>query len=92
MEISYQLKFFIAGNTPKSKLALNNLTEFCEEHLKGRYVLEIIDLILRPDQAELHSIFAIPTLVKTDPEPMKRLIGLLSDKAKMLSVLNIATS
>lgn len=89
MEITYHLKLFIAGATPKSALALTNLNEFCELYLKGRYLLEIIDLVLHPGLAGQHGILAIPTLMKTDPEPMKRLIGILSDKAKILSALNI---
>jgi len=86
----YQLKLFIAGLTPKSKIALANLQVFCEAHLKDRYELEIIDLSVNPALAEAHGILAVPTLIKTDPEPLKKLIGDLRDQTRLLVALNIA--
>jgi circadian clock protein KaiB len=90
--MTFSFKLFIAGSNPKSSLALQNLNELCEQYLPGQYILEVIDLLLHPELAELHGILAIPTLVKTDPEPMKRLIGILSDKIKILSALNITAA
>jgi circadian clock protein KaiB len=92
MKITYHLKLFVAGATPKSALAITNVNEFCEQYLKGQYLLEIIDLIVNPELAGQHNILAVPTLLKTDPEPMRRLIGILADKAKFLSVLNITAA
>ena len=92
MQAMYHLQLFIAGRTPKSAVALANLNAFCEQYLKNNYFLEIIDLAIHPERAGLHGILAIPTLIKKDPEPLKKLIGNLSDQAKMLSILNIAAA
>ncbi|WP_051189464.1 circadian clock KaiB family protein [Daejeonella oryzae] len=89
MEDMWELKLYVAGNTPKSATALENLKKYCEEHLFGKYRIEIIDLLVNPQLAEGDQIFAIPTLVKKVPEPIRRIIGDLSDKEKVLVGLNI---
>jgi len=67
----WELRLYIAGQTTKSVAALNNLKRLCEEHLKGRFVIEVIDLLLHPQLAAGDQIFAIPTLVKKVPEPIR---------------------
>lgn len=88
-EIQYQLRLYIAGQTPKSVTALKNITKYCEEHLKGKYTIEIIDLLKTPQLAEGDQIFAIPTLVRKVPEPIRKIIGDLSNEEKVLVGLNI---
>jgi circadian clock protein KaiB len=88
-EIQYQLRLYIAGQTPKSITALKNITKYCEEHLKGKYKIEIIDLLKTPQLAEGDQIFAIPTLVRKVPEPIRKIIGDLSNEEKVLVGLNI---
>lgn len=89
MENKYELRLYIAGKTPKSVAALNNLKKYCEEHLAGQYVIEVIDLLVHPQLAEGDQIFAIPTLVRKVPEPVRKIIGDLSNKEKVLVGLNI---
>jgi circadian clock protein KaiB len=81
----------VAGNTPKSLTALNNLKKYCEEYLKGQYKIEVIDLLVKPQLAEGDQIFAVPTLVKKVPEPIRKIIGDLSNKEKVLVGLNIVS-
>jgi circadian clock protein KaiB len=88
-EIQYQLRLYIAGQTPKSVTALKNITKYCEQHLKGKYKIEIIDLLKTPQLAEGDQIFAIPTLVRKVPEPIRKIIGDLSNEEKVLVGLNI---
>ena len=88
-EEKWELRLYVAGNTAKSKLALSNLKRYCEEHLKGKYVIEIIDLLIHPQLAEGDQIFAIPTLVKKVPVPIRKIIGDLSNEEKVLVGLNI---
>ena len=85
----YELRLYIAGNTPKSITALNNLKRYCEEHLKGRYRIEVIDLLLKPQLAQGDQILAIPTLVRKVPEPIRKIIGDLSNEEKVLVGLDI---
>ncbi|MEO8855206.1 MAG: circadian clock protein KaiB [Ginsengibacter sp.] len=85
----WELKLYVAGNTPKSLTALNNLKKYCEEYLHGQYKIEVVDLLKKPQLAEGDQIFAVPTLVKKVPEPMRKIIGDLSDKEKVLVGLNI---
>jgi len=85
----WELKLYVAGNTPKSLTALNNLEKYCEEYLHGQYKIEVVDLLKKPQLAEGDQIFAVPTLVKKVPEPMRKIIGDLSDKEKVLVGLNI---
>jgi circadian clock protein KaiB len=86
---NYELRLYIAGTTPKSVTALRNLKKYCEEHLKGLYEIEVIDLLLNPQLAEGDQILAIPTLVKKVPEPVRKIIGDLSNEEKVLVGLDI---
>jgi circadian clock protein KaiB len=88
-EQPWELRLYVAGNTPKSVAALNNLKKYCETHLKGQYRIEVIDLLVHPQLAEGDQIFAIPTLVRKVPEPMRKIIGDLSNEEKVLVGLNI---
>lgn len=88
-EQKWELRLYVAGQTPKSILALNNITKYCKEHLQGKYTIEIIDLLKNPQLAEGDQIFAIPTLVRKVPEPIRKIIGDLSDKERVLVGLNI---
>ena len=85
----WELRLYVAGQTPKSVLALNNITRYCKEHLDGKYSIEIIDLLRNPQLAEGDQIFAIPTLVRKVPEPIRKIIGDLSNEEKVLVGLNI---
>lgn len=85
----WNLRLFIAGDSPKSRLALQNLERLCERHLAGRYNIEVIDLVKRPELAKAYQILAIPTLVRELPEPIKRVIGDLSDESKALLNLDL---
>jgi circadian clock protein KaiB len=85
----WALRLYIAGKTPKSVTALNNLKKYCETHLKDQYTIEIIDLLERPQLAEGDQILAIPTLVRKMPEPIRKIIGDLSNEEKVLVGLNI---
>ena len=73
-EEKWELRLYIAGQTPNSVLALKNITKYCIEHLEGRYVIEVIDLLKNPQLAEGDQIFAIPTLVRKVPEPLRKII------------------
>ena len=88
-EEKWELRLYVAGNTTKSRLALTNLKKYCEKHLKGIYVIEVIDLLKKPQLAEGDQILAIPTLVKKVPEPIRKIIGDLSNEEKVLVGLNI---
>ena len=85
----WELRLYVAGNTPKSVTALTNLKKYCEEHLKGKYKIEVIDLLIHPQLAEGDQIFAIPTLVRKVPVPIRKIIGDLSNEEKVLVGLNI---
>jgi circadian clock protein KaiB len=85
----YELRLYIAGNTPKSSAALKNLKKYCEKHLKDIYEIEVIDLLVNPQLAEGDQILAIPTLVKKVPEPVRKIIGDLSNEEKVLVGLDI---
>ena len=88
-EAVWELRLYIAGNTPKSNAALANLKRYCETYLKGKYAIEVIDLLVNPQLAEGDQILAVPTLVKKVPEPIRKLIGDLSNEEKVLVGLNI---
>ena len=88
-EKAYELRLYVAGKTTKSVTALTNLKKYCEEHLKGRYKIEVIDLLEKPQLAEGDQIFAMPTLVRKVPEPIRKIIGDLSNEEKVLVGLNI---
>lgn len=85
----YELRLYVAGKTTKSVIALENLKKICEEHLKGEYSIEVIDLLEKPQLAEGDQILAIPTLVKKVPEPVRKIIGDLSNVEKVLVGLDI---
>jgi circadian clock protein KaiB len=86
---AYELRLYVAGKTAKSVTALANLKKYCEEYLKGQYKIEVIDLLVQPQLAEGDQIFAIPTLVRKVPEPIRKIIGDLSNEEKVLVGLNI---
>lgn len=88
-EATWELRLYIAGQTPKSISALRNLNKYCEEHLQGKYKIEVIDLLLHPQLAEGDQIFAVPTLVRKVPVPIRKIIGDLSNEEKVLVGLNI---
>ena len=88
-EETWELWLYIAGQTPKSILALENITKYSKEHLREKYIIEVIDLLKSPQLAEDDEIFAIPTLVRRTPKPLRKIIGDLSDKEKVLIGLNI---
>ena len=88
-EKTWELRLYVAGKTPKSATALKNLRNYCETHLKGLYKIEVIDLLVHPQLAEGDQIFAIPTLVRKVPEPIRKIIGDLSNEEKVLVGLNI---
>jgi circadian clock protein KaiB len=85
----YNLRLYVAGQTPKSITALANLKKICEEHLVGRYQIEVIDLLEHPQLAAGDQILAVPTLVRRLPEPLKRIIGNLSDMERVLVGLDL---
>ncbi len=85
----WELCLYIADNTPRSLLALENLKEFCEAHLAGRYRLEVVDVVAQPEIARNDNIVAVPTLVRTKPDPVRRVIGALSDRQRILSGLHL---
>lgn len=86
---TFELKLYVAGQTPKSKAALENLRKICEVHLRGRYRLEVVDLARNPALARTDKILAIPTLVRSLPTPISRIIGDLSDEDQVLMGLNV---
>lgn len=88
-EERWELRLYVAGNTSKSITALNNLKRYCEEHLQGRYQIEVIDLLVQPQLAAGDQILAVPTLVRKVPEPIRKIIGDLSNEEKVLVGLNI---
>jgi circadian clock protein KaiB len=85
----WQLLLYIAGQTPKSIKALENIKKYAEIHLKGKYSIEIIDLLKSPQLAEGDQILAVPTLVRKFPEPIRKIIGDLSNEERVLVGLNI---
>lgn len=86
---TYELRLYVAGETPKSVLALANLRTICEEHLRGRYEIEVIDLMDNPQLAQGDQILALPTLVRRLPEPIKKIIGDLSNTERVLVGLDL---
>jgi circadian clock protein KaiB len=86
---TYELRLYVAGQTPKSVLALANLRQICEEHLQGRYEIEVIDLVENPQLAQGDQILALPTLVRRLPEPIKKIIGDLSNTERVLVGLDL---
>ena len=88
-ELTFSLRLYVAGQTPKSMLAFTNLKQICEEHLLGRYEIEIIDLLENPQLARGDQILAVPTLVRKFPEPIRKIIGDLSNEDRVLVGLDV---
>jgi circadian clock protein KaiB len=85
----YVLKLYIAGMTPRSEAAIRSITAVCEEYLKGRYELEIVDVYQQPTLAHGEQIIAAPTLIKKLPLPLRRLIGDMANQEKVLVGLDL---
>src|SRR4051794_12629661 len=85
----WQLRLYVAGQTPKSISALSNLKRICEQHMAGKYAIEIIDLLKDPTLARGDQILAIPTLVRQLPEPIRKIIGDLSNTERVLVGLDL---
>jgi len=85
----WELRLYVAGQTPKSLTAFANLKKICEEHLEGKYRIEVIDLLKNPQLARGDQILAIPTLVRKLPEPIKKIIGDLSNTVRVLVGLDL---
>ena len=88
----FELRLYVAGQTPKSLRAFANLKKLCEEHLQGRYRIEVIDLIKNPTLAREDAILAIPTVVRKLPLPMRKIIGDLSDTDRVLVGLQLRSA
>ncbi len=85
----WRLRLYVAGRSPKCLTALENLKQFCEQHMAGQYEIEVIDLLENPRLAKDDQIIAIPTLVRKLPEPLRKIIGDLSDTERMLVGLDL---
>ncbi len=85
----YVLRLYVTGMTPKSINAIENIRKICEENLQGRYELEVIDIYQQPQYAKQEQILAAPTLIKKLPLPLRKFIGDMSDKEKILIGLNL---
>ncbi|MCL5280955.1 MAG: circadian clock KaiB family protein [Planctomycetes bacterium] len=85
----YVLRLYVAGMTPRSQEAIRTVTAICEEHLAGRYELEVIDLYQQPTLAKGEQIIAAPTLIKKLPAPLRRFIGSMANKEKILVGLDL---
>jgi len=88
----WDLRLYVAGQTPRSLQALSNLKRICEDHLAGHYRVEIIDLLKKPQLAAGDQILAIPTLVRTIPKPARKIIGDLSNTERVLVGLDVRPS
>jgi circadian clock protein KaiB len=85
----WNLRLYVAGQTPKSLVAFANLRKICEQHLAGLYTIEVIDLAKRPELAKQDQVVAIPTLIRNLPEPARKIIGDLSNTERVLIGLEI---
>ena len=83
------MTLYVTGTSPRAQVAISNLERICQQELKGQYKLEIIDVLEHPQRAEDEKILATPTLIKQLPPPLRRVIGDLSDKAKVLLGLEV---
>ena len=88
-EKSWHLRLYVAGQTPKAIAAFANLKRICEEHMEGKYEIEVVDLLVSPQLAGGDQILAVPTLVRRLPEPMKKIIGDLSNTERVLVGLDL---
>lgn len=86
---AFELRLYVAGQTSKSQAALTNLKRLCENHLAGQYRIEVIDLLKTPQLAAGDQILAVPTLVRRLPEPIKKIIGDLSNEERVLVGLDV---
>jgi circadian clock protein KaiB len=86
------LRLYVAGQTPRSQAAISNLKKICSEHLEGHFRIEVIDLVKNPALARDHEILAIPTLVRSLPVPIRKIIGDLSDTERVVIGLNIRSA
>lgn len=89
MPTRYAFRLFVTANAPRSNRAILNLKRICETHLKDRYSLEIIDISRNPELARGHQVIAAPTLIKALPQPLRKLIGDLSNENKVLLGLDL---
>ena len=89
---TWELRLYVAGSTAKSVAALANLRRYCEQHVPGRYRLEVIDLLQSPQLAEGDQILAIPTVVRKMPEPIRKVIGDLSNEERVIVGLDLRPS
>ena len=85
----WNLRLYVAGQTPRAIAALDNLKRICEEHLAGKYTIEVIDLLQNPQLARGDQILAVPTLVRKLPEPVRKIIGDLSNEERVLVGLDL---
>ena len=85
----YVLKLYVAGITPSSNQAITNIKQICDEHLSGRYELEVIDIYQQPTLAKGAQIIAVPTLIKKLPPPLRRFIGSMADRKRILVGLDL---
>ena len=85
----WELRLYVAGQTSRSAIALANLKRICEQHLKGQYSIEVVDVLKNPRLAQGDQILALPTLVRKLPEPMKKIIGDLSNEDRVLIGLDL---
>ena len=86
---SWDLRLYVAGQTPKSIAALANLRQICEEYLAGQYKIEVIDILKEPHRAKADEVFAVPALVRKLPEPVRKIIGDLSNTERVLVGLQL---
>jgi circadian clock protein KaiB len=85
----FKLHLFVTGSSPRTARAIANLSKICEENLDGRFDLEVVDIWKHPEMAKSFEVFATSTLIKSLPEPLRRIIGELSDKEKVLAGLGL---
>jgi circadian clock protein KaiB len=87
---AFRLRLFVAGDGPNSVRALANLTELCDRHLRGRHEIEVVDVLREPQRALSEGVYLTPTLVKVSPDPVRRVVGSLSESRPVLEALGLA--
>lgn len=90
-ERTFILRLYVSGSTPRSILAIQNIKRICEDHLQGRYELEIVDIYQQPELARTQQLLAAPTLVKQEPRPVRRIVGDMSNEENVLIGLDLRT-
>lgn len=88
-QVKYVLRLYVTGMTPRAQEAIRNIKKICEEELKGRYELEVIDIYQQPELAKTEQIIAAPTLIRRLPLPLRRLVGDMSNKEKVIVGLQL---